>query len=181
MQPPSGSTPPQGVDELFRRFLTPGDAPRVQELLDWLLQEPVRVRTLSASIKAEFVPAKPSNVASVSLGGLFSIPNFLASLSLFGPKYIITSPEVEKGNKPFDLSREALSLAEAIGVQKVVVPFDTYPEFENARKILNCLNEGAIVMNGFSQEVATFIARNAGCGLIVFVKPTGSSLRFTVV
>jgi len=179
MQPPSGSTPPQGVDELFRRFLSPGDAPRVQELLDWLLQEPTRVRDLP--VKPEFVPSKPTNVASVSLGGLFSIPNFLASLSLFSPKFVITSPEVEKGNKPFDLSRKALSLAESLGINKVVIPFDTYPEFENARKILNCLNEGAIVMNGFSQEVATFIARNAGCGLIVFVKPTGTSLRFTVV
>ena len=168
---------------IFHRFLNPKeDIPKIEALLSFLEEAPSeRINEIVPKLKTQYSPMKPDHVVAVSLGGLFSIPNTIASLALFPSiRYVITSPQVEAGQGPFSLSHRVLELAKTLGKEPVIVPFDKYPEYDDAQKLLVRL-QGAVILNGLSQEIAAFLSRNLGCGMLVFVKPAGDILMFTVV
>ena len=125
---------------------------------------------LQKYVEIEGVGLKP---IAVTLGGLMSIAGAIVSYCLFSDslKYIITSPEVERGDKAFELSKKYLDIFISIGLEKIVIPFNDFPKYNEANMLFEILKKGSIIVQGVSVELAIWLGRNAGVGRLIIYRP----------
>ncbi len=109
---------------------------------------------------------------AVTLGGLMSIAGVIVCTTIFDSiRYIVTSPEVERGQGAFELSKKYLDALLANGYEAIIVNFSDIPKYEEANKLFEMMKRGAIVVQGVSVELAIWLGRNAGVGRIAIYRP----------
>lgn len=109
---------------------------------------------------------------AVTLGGLMSIAGVIVCTTIFDSiRYVVTSPEVERGVGAFELSRKYLDVLAAHGYEPVIVNFSDIPKYEEANKLFDVMRRGAIIVQGVSVELAIWLGRNAGVGRIAIYRP----------
>ena len=109
---------------------------------------------------------------AVTLGGLMSIAGVIVAYTVCNNlKYLITSPEVEAGQGFFTLSHQYYEALLGAGLEPVIIPFNAIPKYGDAERLLAVLEDGAVVLNGVSAELAAWFGRNAGVGRLIIYRP----------
>jgi len=154
--------PPQQMSQFLGELLSEFQNP--QEFKQKYASE------LQKFVEIEGVGLKP---IAITLGGLMSIAGVIVSYCLFDSiRYVITSPEVERGDKAFELSKKYLDiLTSKAGLEKIVISFSDIPKYTEAEILFNILKQGSIIVQGVSVELAIWLGRNAGVGRLLIYRP----------
>ena len=161
------------INKLFQLMPPPEAVKYFQSLLS-------DFQDLNSFIQANYSHSLPVEVqgrgfkpVAVTLGGLMSIAGVVVTCltSCEAIKYVITSPQVYNREKFFELSNDYMKVLEENSKQVVVVDFNTIPMYGEAEKLLKILDEGAVILQGVSAELAVWFGRNAGIGKLIIYRP----------
>ena len=148
---------------------------KAKPIIDEFTENPIKFKQLYRSQIDSIteVTGKGFKPVAVMLGGLTSIAGVIVSFVKFDTlKYIITSEQVEKGEKGFELSHQVyMALVEKANMIPVIIDFMDIPSYIDAERLFRVLAEGAIIVQGVTAEVAAWLGANSGCGRLLFYRP----------